>query len=108
MEKQYQHLGWKTFWIFVSERARVAIVIGLIALAVLLLPQSGVVVFFAKWLLVLFLISVLLTFAVCWVEYSRFEFLLDDDALRLRKGVLHHEEVAIPYRQIQDIDLERD
>ena len=33
--------------------------------------------------------------------------MLDDDALKIRRGILSKEETAIPYRQIQDVDIEQ-
>ena len=107
-EPKYEHLGWKTFWIFVSEKSKVAIVLGLLEIAFILLPPVSLVLLAREGLGILFCVAFLLTIVVSWLEYARWEFYLDDDALRIRRGVLKHEETAIPYRQIQDIDIERD
>ena len=34
--------------------------------------------------------------------------MLDDDALKVRHGIFSREEIAIPYRQIQDVDIDED
>ena len=33
--------------------------------------------------------------------------MLDTDALKIKRGILSKEEIAIPYRQIQDVDIEQ-
>ncbi len=33
--------------------------------------------------------------------------MLDTDALKIRRGILSKEEIAIPYRQIQDVDVDQ-
>jgi len=44
----------------------------------------------------------------CMAIYSRYKFCLGDDSLKIKRGILYKEEVAIPYRQIQDVDIKRD
>ena len=41
-----------------------------------------------------------------WYLYSSHVFMLDDYALHIRSGILNRNEVAIPYRQIQDVSLD--
>lgn len=102
MPDQYERLGWKTFWVFVLERANIALVIGVIACGFILLNLPFTA--YAVWI---FLIVFTFTVLIAWIEYASFAFLLEDDALKVKKGVLHKEEVAIPYRQIQNVDIER-
>jgi putative membrane protein len=56
----------------------------------------------------LFVIAVGIAFLVAWLMYSTFKFSLGADSLKIKKGILNKEEIAIPYRQIQDVDLKRD
>jgi uncharacterized membrane protein YdbT with pleckstrin-like domain len=53
--------------------------------------------------LVVFLIALLVT----WLNYKNLKFFLGEDSLKIKRGILNKEEVAIPYRQIQDVDIER-
>ena len=41
-----------------------------------------------------------------WYLYSSHVFMLDDYALHIRSGILNRNEVAIPYRQIQDVTID--
>ena len=58
-------------------------------------------------LLGVFILVILITILASWLEYTSYEFLLDTDALRIKRGVVSKEEIAIPYRQIQNVDIER-
>lgn len=103
-EAQYERLGWKTFWIFVSEKAHLAIIVGLLAFACALFTGES---FITHVFLILFLLAFGVTLLLSWVQYVRFGFIIDADALRIKRGIIHLEEMSIPYRQIQDIDIER-
>ena len=65
-------------------------------------------VFLAAWaILCIACIVVLVILFAAWLEYANFKFCLGEDSLKIKKGILSKEEVAIPYRQIQDVDIER-
>ena len=40
-----------------------------------------------------------------WYEYSYHEFKLDEYALVIRSGIVNRREISIPYRQIQNVDM---
>jgi len=42
-----------------------------------------------------------------WFKYISCDFTLGENAFSIRKGVLSKKEVSIPYRQIQNIDIEQ-
>lgn len=105
---KYEKLGWKTFWIFVSEHSKVASTIGLIAIGTSLFSNYAILQFITKYLFIAFAVALVVTIVWAWLEYKRYEFAIDIDALRIKRGVLHREEIAIPYRQMQDVDIERD
>ena len=58
--------------------------------------------------LVLFAVIFLVTAFVGWLVYANYKFCVGDSALKIKKGIFNKEEVAIPYRQIQDVTIERD
>ena len=58
--------------------------------------------------LALFIAVFLVTFLIAWLIYANYKFCLGDDSLKIKRGILNKEEVAIPYRQIQDVDIRRD
>lgn len=117
----YHKLGGKTLWIFILERIHISAILLLVSIAFFALKDQA---FLANapvvgdirpymqtitWSLFgLFVIVFLITFFVAWLIYINYKFLLGDDALKIKKGVLNKTETAIPYRQIQNVDIERD
>ena len=59
------------------------------------------------WSLVLFIVFIVYAFFVGWLVYINYTFALEDDAFKIRRGVLSKKETAIPYRQIRDVNIER-
>lgn len=58
----------------------------------------------------LFILSAaILIFSVflAWVKYLSCDFTLDENAFNIRRGLLTKKEVSIPYRQIQNINIEQ-
>lgn len=117
----YHTLGPKTLWIFILERIQASAVfliisIGLFAtkdqLFLKKVPVIGDITGYmnmVSWgVLGIFVIVFLVTFLIAWLIYVNYKFFLGDDALKIKRGILDKEEVAIPYRQIQDVDIERD
>lgn len=117
----YHTLGKKTFWIFLLERIHAAAVFLLIAIVLFVLqgqafltkaPFVGNIqpyVGTAAWtIFALFILVFLVTLLITWFIYKNYKFSLGDDALKIKKGVINKEETAIPYRQIQNVDIERD
>jgi len=100
--EHYERMGWKTFYVFMSERMKITLIAALVTAVFVFLniPYAGYVVS-------VFFIIFAVTLLISWVEYSSFGYLLGADALKVKSGVLHKEEVAIPYRQIQNVDIER-
>jgi uncharacterized membrane protein YdbT with pleckstrin-like domain len=120
-DETYHTLGPKTLWIFVLTRIHAAFVILLLAIVLFVLngqafvekPIAGVNVGnylgIAAWsMLGLFAVVFVLTFFVAWLIYINYKFMLGEDSLKIKRGILNKEEIAIPYRQIQDVNIERD
>lgn len=117
MDTQPQHLGIKTFWIFVFRNSRPAFFLVIISI-VLFIVQGYVPHQFALYvpyvtdaaLLAIGLAIIMAAFGLLsgWLTYINYTFTLDTDAFKIRKGILSHEETALPYRQIQTIDLKQD
>ncbi|HEY5221393.1 MAG TPA: PH domain-containing protein [Candidatus Paceibacterota bacterium] len=119
-EEVYHTMGKKTFWIFLLERAHAAFI--LLLLTIVLFAVSGQA-FLAStpignltgyavmgaWLaLALFIVVFAVTLLIAWLIYANYKYCLGDDSLKIKRGILNKEEVAIPYRQIQDVDIRRD
>lgn len=54
------------------------------------------------------LVILLVGFVVCRLQYSNYVFSFGEFDLRMRKGIIDKKEISIPYRQIQDVNIERD
>lgn len=46
-------------------------------------------------------------FLYCWVIYRQYKFMLDEHAFYVRSGIFFIREVVIPYRQIQNVEINR-
>lgn len=117
-----QKLGIKVFYYYLSKR----ISIGLILLVISFIVASSkdwmaskIVLIFSIQTTVsivnyiingLFLISILLILGallMSWLLYIGCDYTLGDNAFSIRRGILSKKEVSIPYRQIQNIDIEQ-
>jgi len=106
-----QHLGSRAFSFLVSKHSHAAFVLFLIAIAATLLKnvvgQSGVMSQIILWSWILFVIMLAYAFFAGWLVYVNYTFSLEDDAFKIRRGVISKKETAIPYRQIRDVNIER-
>jgi putative membrane protein len=119
-EDVYHTMGKKTFWIFLLQRVHAAFILLLLAIALFVIGQqpflattpvgnlTGYTMMGAWIALVLFVVVFSITLLVAWLIYNNYKYCLGDDSLKVKRGILNKEEVAIPYRQIQDVDLRRD
>ncbi len=125
-----QHLGGKAFIIFLLRRlfpvfifilliivaipARDAIINGLSTSVSAQLNSdttiSLVVTIFAIGLAALLFLAILffiLGFIIAILEYKTYSFTLEEFSLVMRQGILNRKEDSVPYRQIQDVNIER-
>ena len=116
----YHTLGKKTLWIFILGRIQPAIVFLLLAIGLFVVSQQGFVnsgsfagfgryaLLGAGACLLLFIIVFAAALLIGWLIYKNYTFALGDDSLKIKRGIISKEEIAIPYRQIQDVDINRD
>ncbi len=108
-----QHLGKKTFWLFVLNNSRIAFIFLIITIISLIVPSfiqfpiSSYMNIAAIGAIILFLISLLIGYIAARLKYVNFTFILDNDAFKIKHGILSVEETAIPYRQIQSVDIKQ-
>src|SRR6185312_483458 len=107
-EEQYHTLGVKTFWIFFLQRVQPAFILLLLTIAAFVISQQSFLMtkqfgnlapyaLDATLLLgLLFIVFLAIGAFSSWLSYSRFKFCLGEDSLKIKKGVLNKEEVAIP------------
>jgi uncharacterized membrane protein YdbT with pleckstrin-like domain len=116
----YQKLGGKTLAIFVLQRVQAAFILLLVSIGLFVLQAQNFItqvpvqnfpqyVAYAAWAcLALFTLFFIIGFFVAWLIYANYKFCLGENSLKVKRGILNKEEVAIPYRQIQDVDIDRD
>ncbi len=100
--EQYQKLGWKTFWVFLAEWTKGALIIGLVTVLFIFFKLP-----YAQYVASAFILVLIVTVLIAWIEYRGYGFFLGEHAFKVRRGVIHKDEVAIPYRQIQTVNIER-
>jgi putative membrane protein len=119
-EDAYHTLGGKTLWVFVLRRINGATAILLATIVLFVLKDQPFLknvgahdlrgyANTAAWVaLALFCVVFLVIFLVSWLIYINYKFFLGEDALKIKHGIFMKEETAIPYRQIQNVDIQRD
>ena len=117
---EYRRLGKKTFVLFVLDHLKTAL-IALVA-AIIFFMVSGqsslaTVVSFTNlqhdalivaWLaIVVFAIALVVDLMDSWLSYLSYQFALQENALMIKSGIIAKKEIAIPYRQIQNVTIEQ-
>ncbi len=109
----YQRLGYKTFWLLALQKSKFAgLGLGLTVVLYFLKLNLNISLtdLISKAIVILLafsLLSFIASLANGWAEYINYKYLLDENGLKIQKGIVNKEEMAIPYRQIQNVDIER-
>lgn len=119
-EKQgYQTLGKKVLWLFFLQTSPSAFILLFISIILFIFsfqPLSANILIGnmqknTLWVtLITFIISLIIgavSFVSAWLIYKNYLFLMAEDSFKIKRGVLNKTENAIPYRQIQNVDIER-
>ena len=117
-----QKLGIKVFYYYLSKRISFGIILLVVSIIVAfskislisklssLISLNGAITIINYLVYILFIISVLLILGalfISWLSYINCDYTLSENALSIRRGILTKKEVSIPYRQIQNIDIEQ-
>ena len=121
----YQHVGIKTFFINLIKNGLPTIFIFIIWVVLLVIKTQGVGNVFSlntpdiiqisdfilNWAIFGSFVFVALLFALALlitsIDYFTFYFMIDNSGLCIKKGLVDKQEISIPYKQIQDIDIDR-
>ena len=120
LDKQgYQTLGKKVFWLFFLQISPIALILMIVSSILLVLSfnptlQNALPLnsqkYFLDAIFIIFGVSVIaifISFAYAWLNYINYTFSLTENSFKIKRGVLNKTENAIPYRQIQNVDIER-
>jgi uncharacterized membrane protein YdbT with pleckstrin-like domain len=115
----YQTLGKKVFWLFFLQTSPVAFVLLIISIILFVLSlqpfspdtlMGNAQKYALGATLITFILSLLagsIAFTVAWLTYKNYVFSTGEDSFKIKRGILSKTENAIPYRQIQNVDIER-
>lgn len=115
MSDEYKTLGSKTYWLFLSQHLQVAGGFFVMAIAFSIMrslsitPAETVPFFRAAGMVcwAIFFLSLIVAIISSKVKYRSYGYCLSEDALKIRQGIMSKVEMAIPYRQIQNVNIER-
>jgi len=117
-QKTSYRLGSRTLFFFIIQRAIAGIIILVMALIMAelkgILLGSDVIASFAliiNWV-ILFLLSIglltlVLSVIIARLQYGISTIMIDDASLHIIQGILSKEELAIPYRRIQSVEIKQ-
>jgi len=116
----YQTLGKKVFWLFFLQTSPTAFILLLVSILLFILSfqqfltttllgnlqKYAIGATFITFMLAVIVFTGSIIFA--WLTYKNYVFSMADDSFKIKRGVISKTENAIPYRQIQNVDIERD
>ena len=114
-KSEYQTLGKKVFWLFFLQTSPAAFIFLLISIITFVISfQSFVTSSMQKYALIatlitfiLALISAAISLVIAWMTFTNYVFSMAEDSFKIKRGIFNKTENAIPYRQIQNVDIER-
>lgn len=113
-KQDYQTLGKGAFWLFFLQISPAAFILLIASIVLFILSFQPFLAntekYFLLATLITFILSLLIfagSFTFAWLTYINFVFLMAEDSFKIKRGILTKTENAIPYRQIQNVDIER-
>jgi membrane protein YdbS with pleckstrin-like domain len=119
---QYYSLGSKVFWLFVLQRSGLTIFLLFIDLLLIVANSFfsggnsgmsgdvGISPILSASIGIIFLVAVLaeiIGFIIARLEYNASKIMLDAYSLKITRGIFSKEEVEIPYRRIQSVEIKQ-
>jgi len=112
---RFQRLGYRAYWLFFFEKSKYFVVPLLLILFLQWISRiSQLSEEFLQTindttlaLLSVFIIVFVGALLTSWIQYIAYEFALDEHALKIRRGILNIQIEAVPYRHMQNVDIER-
>ncbi len=111
-QKKYYQLGNKTFYFFVAQYAASSFIFLAVGIGLLFFkdyvsdPNLLLIMDDAAWgCLALWAVFLAIGVLIAMMKYKTCSIMLDESSLHLVKGVLSKQELAIPYRRIQSVNI---
>lgn len=117
-EGNYQKLGFRTLLYDIVSSSKIALILLLLTLALVFAKNysgssaqaagvTNVLGTLISWGFLATLLVFVVTALISWLEYTMFQFRLDADIFKIKRGVFTRLESAIPYRRIESVDIQR-
>ncbi len=110
---KFEHLGHKSLIIYLLGMTPPLVLIFILGVGVKFFESQlplEIKPYLGPAYILLFIFFILLSLIACLIGYLRYityKFALDEDALHIERGIINREIIAIPYRQIQNINVDR-
>lgn len=117
-----QKLGIKVFYYYLSKRTSIGIIVLVAAIIAASSKESltlklaeltsiqtatSIIPYFINGIFIVSIILIIIGLLVSYIKYISCDFTMDENAFSIRRGFLTKREVSIPYRQIQNINIEQ-
>lgn len=124
-ETEYQKLGKKALYFFILERSLAALIFLILGIVLALLklaeksypaitnfvgrnPLADAILNYALVVLpALFLAAFGFGALVAYISYSALRYKIDENGFSMEKGIIGKKEISLPFREIQNVDIEQ-
>ncbi|MDP3956753.1 MAG: PH domain-containing protein [bacterium] len=112
-QSKFEHLGHKSLIIFILGMSPPLVLILALGAGMTVfqneLPEEAKPYLGTAYslLFIFFILLSIVIFAISYLKYITYKFALDENALHIERGILNREIISIPYRQIQNINIDR-
>jgi len=118
--QKYQTLGKKVFWLFFLQVSPAAFILLIFSIVIFILSFQPFLIdsvfgnmqrYAIMATLITFVASLLIIIAslgYAWLNYKNYLFLMAEDSFKIKRGIFNKTESAIPYHQIENVNIERD
>ncbi len=109
---KYRHLGKRALYLILLQKTQVSFIFLLIGLGIAFFHAdtkdlSDTLSYVQIGFIALFFSSFFIGLLAGWIQYASYKFALDENAIKIEQGIITKKEIAIPYRQIQSVNIER-
>ena len=111
--QQYSPLGGKTLLVLILKRS-VMLFLLIIALAGIIAAWPFIPNNYAGYaglaiiiIVVILVIIAFFVFFIGWLEYSRYKIFIDQESIKINRGIIREEQIGVPFRRIKEAAIER-
>jgi len=111
--QQYKKMGGKTLFILICKRCGI-IFLPIALLALVIAASFFVPADYAGYLnlamvivWIVLIITAFLVLFIGWLEYLRYQITIDQESIKINKGIIREEQIGIPFRRIKEAAIDR-